>query len=120
MSTTPEIIEDIEAIEDEKFALEYARAVRWAAQNMHRPARGKGCMNREKAGSDLRFGLWKFAKDNDKQFMVNLVREAVAFLDKRQKSAVDESELAKAEQTDIDDMKEYLRGALEHSKCVTP
>jgi len=119
MSTeSPETVVDPELLQDQEFALKWARAVRWAAENLSAPHRGKGAMNAKKAGSELNFSVWKVGKDNGSAFMQNMVPRALQILDKHSGSTVGDEELAKAEEAPIAELEDLLKRYVEASQCV--
>lgn len=90
-------------------AIEWAHSILWAAKNV-----GNGRMSRAKAGSQAKFAMWEFGRENTKELMVNLVPKAMMILDKNKKPE-EQAELEAAERKSIAELEELLEGAMKEA-----
>jgi hypothetical protein len=95
---------------DELHAVEWARAVLWAADNVDH---NKKRMSKTKAGSAMRYNMFLFGKENGKELMVNLVPKALNILDKNKNP--DGGEITEAEERGAGELLGILKQALEES-----
>ena len=99
---------------DDKAALTWCRAVIWASEHMHETS-----MSAKKAGSKLRFSMWKAAQDYPKELLMQLAPKALQILD-RNKDDGSTAEATASERKSVAELRELLAGAIEESKSITP
>jgi AcrR family transcriptional regulator len=91
---------------DDKAAVEWARSVMWAAEHVHISR-----MAKRKAGTPMRFTLWQYGRENQKELLVNMVPRALSYLDKA-KAGKEPEGVMLAEQKSIDELRALLEQAL--------
>lgn len=99
------------AADDTQFALKWAQAVMWAADNLDMP---KKAMTRQKAGSALKYNLYLLGKDDLRQLHGNLVPRALNILDKHRNP--EGGEVARAEDRNVEELTAILKQAIEESR----
>jgi hypothetical protein len=95
--------------EIDQSAVEWAHSILWAAKHVN-----EARMSRTKAGSQIKYAMWEFGRDNAKELVVNLVPKALTILDKNKKPEA-EAEIEAAEKQSISELKELLAGALKEA-----
>jgi hypothetical protein len=108
---SPASVEPPEA-DDTQFALEWARAVRWAADNLDMP---KKAMTRQKAGSAMKYNLYLLGKENLRELHGNLVPRALNILDKHRNP--EGGDMARIEDQNVSELEELLKQAIADSQC---
>jgi len=100
-------------LDDDKAAVEWARAVMWAAEHIR-----VSKITKRKAGNAMRYTYWQLGQDNQKQLLVDLVPKALMILDKN-KGEGDQSGVVLAEQKNINDLKALLERVLEEMRAAS-
>jgi hypothetical protein len=96
--------------DDVKFAVTWAQAVLWAADNVDT---SKKMMTKQRAGSALRYNLFLLGKDDLRELHVNLVPKALNILDKNR--SPEGGNIAAAEEMAAAELLHTLKIALEES-----
>ena len=96
--------------DDVKFAVTWAQAVLWAADNVDVT---KKKMTKTRAGSALRYNLFLFAKDDLRELHANLIPKALSILDKNKNP--EGGDLTAAEEKNCDELLTILKQALAES-----
>lgn len=105
----PEAPEPDDTAEINQSAIEWAHSILWAAKHS-----GVAKMSRAKAGSQAKFAMWEFGRENTKELMVNLVPKAMMILDKNKKPE-EQAELEAAERKSIGELEDLLAGAIKEA-----
>ena len=95
---------------DEEAAVNWARAVMWAAERVNVKR-----LSVKQAGSASLHAMWQFGRDDPKALMVQLVPKALNILDKNRGDGPG-ADVVDAEMRSVKELQELLAGALAESQ----
>lgn len=109
---TPQISSEADSPLDSKFAVTWAQAVMWAADNLDE---SKKQMTRQRAGSAIRYNLFLLGKDDPRELHVALVPKALNILDKH--ANPEGGDIIATEEKNVAELEELLARAIAESQC---
>lgn len=93
---------------EQEGSLEWCRAVLWAAQHM-----SKSRMTQKQAGGLLRYSTWKVARENPKEFSLQLVPKAIMILEKIKPD--DDGGVVELEERSVAELEKFLDRAIDEA-----
>lgn len=92
-------------------AVEWARAVMWALKNISR----KG-MTPSKAGSRLRYSLWRIGREDEGRFSCSMVPKALDIIEKAKAAQAAAGLVDTPEEVAVKEIDELIEAAIEEAK----